>query len=274
MCSPPSKWCKLPGVAPVTDRLVTRGVSVRVRRAGTGAPLLFLHGGGGWPPWLPFFERLSQHYALTVPEHPGYGSSDDPSWLRSVPDLAMYYLDVLDHAGSSPVHLVGHSLGGWAAAELAVRNCARIASLTLIAPAGIRVKGIPAGDAFIWSREEAAYNLVHDPALAEELLKISPQGEEELDIELQNRLASVKFGWEPRLFNPDLEKWLHRITVPTHVVWGAEDRLLPTAWARLWAERVPGAAVSMIEACGHIPHLEKADPVADTVIAFLDRVRA
>jgi pimeloyl-ACP methyl ester carboxylesterase len=261
-------------VALVTDRLVIRGVSVRIWRAGTGAPLLFLHGGGGWPAWLQFFERLSQHYALTVPEHPGFGSSDDPHWLRSVPDLAMYYLDLLDHAYSSPVHLVGHSLGGWTAAEAAVRSSVRIASLTLLAPAGIRVKGIPPGDAFIWSREEAAHNLFHDPEFAEALLKMSPQNEEELDIELQNRLAAVKFGWEPRLFNPDLEKWLHRITVPTHVVWGVEDRLLPSAYARLWAERVPGAAVSMIEACGHVPQREKADLVADNVIAFLDRVRA
>ena len=117
MCSPPSKWCKLPGVAPVTDRLVTRGVSVRVRRAGTGAPLLFLHGGGGWPPWLPFFERLSQHYALTVPEHPGFGRRTirRAAQHRAGPGDVLSRL--LDERGSMTVHVVGHSLGGWAAAE-------------------------------------------------------------------------------------------------------------------------------------------------------------
>ena len=67
----------------------------------------------------------------------------------------------------------------------------------------------------------------------------------------RTKLAAVKFGWEPRWFNPDLEKWLHRITVPTHVVWGREDKILPSAYAKLWGERVPGAQVSMIEACGH-----------------------
>ena len=101
------------------DRLVTRGVSVRVQRSGTGAPILFLHGAGGWPAWLPFFDRLSQHYALSVPEHPCFGASDDPPWLRSVADLAMHYLDFLDQVYSSPVHVIGHSLGGWTAAEAA-----------------------------------------------------------------------------------------------------------------------------------------------------------
>ena len=107
-----------------------------MRRAGSGKAILFLHGAGGWPAWLPFFERLSQRFALTVPEHPGFGGSDDPQWLRDVPDLAMYYLDLLDSAFASPVHVIGHSLGGWTAAEAAVRNTRRIASLTLIAPAG------------------------------------------------------------------------------------------------------------------------------------------
>ncbi len=229
-------------MAEETDRLVTRGVSVRVRRAGTGLPLLFLHGAGGWPAWLPFFERLSRHYALTVPEHPCFGASDDPQWLRSVADLAMYYLDLLDQVYASPVHVIGHSLGGWTAAEAAVRNVNRIASLTLLAPAGVRVKGIPPGDNFIWSPEEGAHNRFHDQSFAEALLKAPQPNEEQLDIELQTKLAAVKFGWEPRWLNPDLEKWLHRITVPTQVVWGRDDKILPSAYAALWGERVPGRA--------------------------------
>ena len=101
------------------------------------------------------------------------------------------------------------------------------------------------------------------------MLKAPPPNEEQLDIELQTKLAAVKFGWEPRWLNPDLEKWLHRITVPTHVVWGREDKILPSAYAALWGERVPGAQVSMIEACGHSPHVERSDLIADKVLAFL-----
>ncbi|MGC1355256.1 MAG: alpha/beta fold hydrolase [Xanthobacteraceae bacterium] len=250
------------------DRLITRGASVRVQRAGAGAPLLFLHGAGGWPAWLPFFDRLSQRYALTVPEHPCFGGSDDPPWLRDIADLAMYYLDLLDQNFSVPVHVIGHSLGGWTAAEAALRNTGRIASLTLIAPAGIRVKGVPPGDIFIWSPEEFERNRFHDQSHVAAAPQV-PTSEEELDIALQTRLAAVKFGWEPRLFNPDLEKWLHRINVPTHIVWGREDRILPSVYAQLWSERVPKAKVTMVEACGHSPHVEHVDRVTEKVLAFL-----
>jgi pimeloyl-ACP methyl ester carboxylesterase len=192
-------------MTPEIETLITRGVSVRMRHAGSGAPVLFLHGAGGWPAWLPFFERLSQRFALTTPEHPCFGASDDPQWIRDVSDLAMYYLDVLEGAFSSPAHLIGHSLGGWIAAEAAIRNTSRIASLTLLAPAGIRVKGVPPGDNFIWSPEEAIRNRYYNQSFAEALLQAPPPDGAQLDIDLQNRVAAVKFGWEPRWFNPGLE---------------------------------------------------------------------
>jgi pimeloyl-ACP methyl ester carboxylesterase len=255
------------------ERLTIRGINVRALRGGAGAPVLFLHGAGGRPAWLPFFEKLSQRYEVLVPEHPGFGTSDNPSWIRHVRDLAMYYLDVLDSAYQKPVHLIGHSLGGWTAAELAVRNCTRLASLTLLAPAGIRVKGVPPGDNFIWSPEEAARNRFHNQALADAALKAPPPVDDQIDEQLQNQLAAVKFGWEPRWFDPDLEKWLHRITVPTHVLWGRDDKILPAVYAALWGERVSGAQVTMVDDCGHLPQVEKADAVADKVLSFLDRVR-
>jgi pimeloyl-ACP methyl ester carboxylesterase len=256
---------------PEPETLVTRGTRVRVRRAGSGRPLLFLHGAGGWPAWLPFFERLAQKFAVTVPEHPGFGGSDDPHWLRDMPDLAMYYLDLLENTFAAPVHVIGHSLGGWTTAEAAVRNTHHIASLTLIAPAGIRVKGIPPGDNFIWSPEEAIRNRYHAQRFAEALLQAPPPDEAQLDLDLQNRVAAVKFGWEPRWFNPGLEKWLHRIAVPTHVIWGAQDKILPSAYAALWGERIAGAQISMIEACGHSPHIEQCDLVTEKILAFLTR---
>jgi pimeloyl-ACP methyl ester carboxylesterase len=254
--------------------MVTRGVSVRALRGGTGAPVLFFHGAGGWPAWLPFFERLSQRTALPVAEHPCFGASDDPPWLRSVSDLAMYYLDVLDAHYPSPVHVIGHSLGGWVATEAAVRNTGRIKSLTLIAPAGIRVKGVPPGDTFIWSPEEGARNRYYDQKFADAIIDAPPPSEDKINETLQNQLAAVKFGWEPRWYNPDLEKWLHRIAVPTHVVWGRQDKVLPSAYAPLWGERVAGVQVSMIEECGHSPHIEHCDAVTEKVLAFLDRVPA
>jgi pimeloyl-ACP methyl ester carboxylesterase len=186
----------------------------------------------------------------------------------------MYYLDLLDQNFSAPVHVIGHSLGGWTATEAAVRNSSRLASLTLLAPAGIRIKGIPPGDNFIWSPEEGVRATFYDQDLAEARLKETPAGEADLDVDLQNKLAAVKFGWAPRWFNPNLAKWLHRITVPTQIIWGRDDGLLPSAYAKLWSEYVPGAKISIIEACGHSPHIEHSDRVADEVLGFLAGGRA
>src|ERR1700694_2838114 len=121
---------------PTESKHTVRDVSVRMLRGGSGPPVLFLHGANGLPQWLPFFERLAEECDVRVPEHPGYGASDNPAWMRNIGDLAMYYLDVLDGLGEGRVHLVGQSLGGWAAAEVAVRSCAHLASLTLVGAAG------------------------------------------------------------------------------------------------------------------------------------------
>jgi pimeloyl-ACP methyl ester carboxylesterase len=115
-------------------------VAIRLHRAGSGPKLLFLHGAGGVPQWLPFFDALADHYEVLVPEHPGFGSSDDPPWIQSMSDLAMFYLDLVEETGLDRIHLVGNSLGGWLAAEILIRDRSRFRSLTLLAPAGIRIK--------------------------------------------------------------------------------------------------------------------------------------
>jgi pimeloyl-ACP methyl ester carboxylesterase len=252
------------------SRHKVRDVSVRMLRGGSGPPLLFLHGANGFPKWLPFFEQLARQCDVLLPEHPGFGTSDNPSWMRNVGDLAMYYLDFLDGLGVGKVHIVGHSLGGWTAAELAVRNCAHVASLTLLAPAGIRVKGVPSGDVFIWAPDEAVRNVYYDQAIAERILAL-PLSDEDADIALTNRFASAKFGWEPRWYNPALERWLHRIGVPTLVLWGADDKLFPKDYAARWGERIPHATVEIIPQCGHVPVVEKADVTARHILNLVGR---
>ena len=101
--------------------LKVRDVAIKLHRAGRGPTVLFLHGAGGVPQWLPFFEALAERYELLVPEHPGFGGSDDPPWIHSMPDLAMFYLDLLEETGLDRIHLIGNSLGGWLAAEILIR---------------------------------------------------------------------------------------------------------------------------------------------------------
>jgi pimeloyl-ACP methyl ester carboxylesterase len=120
---------------PTTIEINISNCNINVFRAGRGSKILFLHGGGGAGAWVPFYDRLSDKYEVIVPEHPGFGRSDLPEWLDNVADLAKDFIKAL---GLSAIHLVGHSLGGWIAADLATRNTSVLKTLTLISPAGIQ----------------------------------------------------------------------------------------------------------------------------------------
>ena len=253
------------------SELKVRDVRVRLQRAGHGAPLLFLHGAGGVPQWLPFFDLLAERYEVWVPEHPGFGASDDPPWIRSIGDLALFYLELLEEAGLDRIHLIGNSLGGWLAAEILIRDRSRVRSLVQLAPAGIRAPGVPPGDNFIWGPEEAVRNLYHDQSFADRILQLQPD-QAQLDVMLKNRFSAAKFGWQPRWTNPDLEKWLHRIKLPAHVIWGDADKLMPPAYAPLWRDRLPDARLVIVNNCGHLPHVEQAPLVARHVRQFLEGV--
>jgi pimeloyl-ACP methyl ester carboxylesterase len=164
-----------------------RDVAIKLHRAGRGPTVLFLHGAGGVSQWLPFFDALSERYEVLVPEHPGFGGSDDPPWITSMSDLAMFYLDLVEEAGLDRIHLIGNSLGGRLAAEILIRDRSRFRSLVQLAPAGIRIKGVPCGDNFIWGPEEAVRNLYHDQSFADRILALTPS-EEQMDVML--RIAS------------------------------------------------------------------------------------
>src|SRR5262249_50373207 len=134
--------------------IAIRDCRIRLMRGGAGPALLFLHGGGGGGLWLPVMAQLAEKFGGLVPQHPGFGASHTPPWLDTIGDLANFYLDFLDQLGLSGVHLVGSSLGGWIAADPAVRNATRLASLTLIGAAGIHVKDVAQVDSFLSGEEQ------------------------------------------------------------------------------------------------------------------------
>ena len=242
-----------------------RDVNVRMLRGGSGPPLLFLHGANGLPVWLPVFDLLSKQFEVFVPEHPGFGTSDNPAWLRNIGDLAMYYLDFLDEFGPHEVHVVGQSLGGWAAAEAAVAKL--LADQDAVAAGARRHphQGPAERRQFHLGPGGSVRNLYHNQAIPDQILAMQPT-DEQADIMLTNRFATAKFGWEPRWYNPSLERWLHRITVPTLIMWGKEDKLFPSAYAARWGERIPGSRVEIVPECGHVPAVEKPEITAKEII--------
>jgi pimeloyl-ACP methyl ester carboxylesterase len=240
------------------------GCRTRLRRGGAGEPLVFLHGASGAPVILPFMEKLAARFDVLVPEHPGYGLSDEPEWLENIHDLAYFYLDFLRRLDLENVHLVGSSMGGWVALEMAVRDASRIASLVLVAPAGIASPEARPADIFLMPPEEMVRSLFHDPKLAEARLA-EPMTPEALDIALKNRHTTARLAWEPRLHDPHLPKWLHRIEVPVKIVWGAEDRILPVQISAELKRLMPKAEIHILRDCGHLPHAEKPGEFVDIV---------
>jgi pimeloyl-ACP methyl ester carboxylesterase len=257
---------------PSPRTLTVDGCALSYLRAGSGPPLLYLHGSNGVAAWQPWMERLAGSFDLIVPDHPGWGRSPLPDWLDDVHDLAYFYLDVLRELNLSGVNLVGHSLGGWIAAELAVRASAPLANLTLIAPAGLRAQGVTPFDIFIGTPEASTRAAYYDQKLVDALLA-QPPTDEQTDLMLRNRFATARVAWQPRLFDPNLHKWLHRVDVPTHLVWGANDGILPVALAKEWTTRIAGVRETILPACGHVPMIEASDAALSAIESFLKGTR-
>jgi len=257
----------------IEDFVDIRGARLHCRRAGRGETLVFLHGVQGLPGWTEALERLSQRFAVIAPDHPGFGRSACPDAIEDVGDLAFFYLDALAVLSDRPVHLVGHSLGGWIAMEMAIRSTARIMTLTLVGAAGIRVDGVARGDMFIGPAGELRRLLFASEEAAagwEALWQASPDLQEIYD---RNRHAAAKYTWQPRLYNPKLANWLHRIDVPTQLVWGESDHLIPAQHAAALAARIPGAETVMIPGAGHYLDIESPELCVQAISRFIERQR-
>jgi pimeloyl-ACP methyl ester carboxylesterase len=239
------------------ERVTVDGTEIRILRGGSGPPLVFLHGAGGHTGWMGFLEELSQRFEVFAPEHPGFGQSDDPPWLDGVGDLAYFYLDLLAALGLERVHLVGTSLGGWIAAELAVRNTSRLASLTLVGAVGITAGGEPIPDIFRMPVEENLRRYYADQQRATR--RLGDLGKADMEVVAKNRATVTRLAYRPRFHNPDLAKWLHRIDVPTLLLWGAQDGLVPPRFGEAYAALIPGSRLVVLPGAGHAPFDEQKD---------------
>ena len=263
-------------VAPTEEFLELPGGRVRLLRGGTGEPVLFLHPAGGAGAWLPFHAQLAEAgFEVIVPDHPGFGRSDDFPEVEAIDDLVYHYLAVLDGlglgirvgVGDARPHVVGASFGGWIAAELAVHSPHLIGSLTLLSAAGLRLPDDPPADVFLMPPATLAAALFHDPAAS------APAGQPaDLDAIIaayRESTALARFAWAPFLSDPKLERRLGRITAPTLVVAPAGDRLIPVAHARRYAELIGGAVYAEVAQCGHAMHVERPAEFAALVASFL-----
>ena len=242
------------------------GASVEMKRAGAGRPMLVLHGSGGSPRFLPAMQKLAEQFEVFIPQAPGFGGTQAPDWLESIADLANFYLEFLDQFDLREVHLVGLSLGGWTAAELAVRNAGRLASLTLMDAPGIKAPGIEPRDHTLAGEEQSTRDTYFDPKLAEDARARAASGN--AAVTQANRRLVARLAGQHRYHDPQLQRWLARIRIPTHVIWGVDDRILPPIYGQTWAKAIAGARLTLVPRCGHLPIQEQPDIFAAKVAEF------
>jgi pimeloyl-ACP methyl ester carboxylesterase len=252
---------------------------------GNGDPLLYLHGFADVhsvkQTWLPFHEQLARRMRLIAPAHPGCAQTDENKDIDTIEDVVFHYLEVLDALRLSQFDLVGSCVGGWIAAEIAVRHPERVRKLVLIGATGLFVEGALIGDIFMMAQPERGFsyaglrNMLFAGQSQPLAMELFPDGMGELEDELR-RYQMLRFGSRigfkpPYFYNRSLRNRLHRTTSPTLVIWGEQDNMVPRAHGETYASLIPRAGeLKVIAGAGHSVHVEQPEVTARLVLDFLN----
>jgi len=256
------------------ERIAVAGISVEAWVAGAGPPLLFLHGGDYVAQNRACLDRLAQHFRVVMPRPPGFGNTPRPPWFRTVGDIAYLCLDLLDRLDLGDATLVGSSFGGWVALETAARSTARLGRLVLIDSLGLKFGGREErdiADIYALPADEVLRRTFTDPARF--VPDYAPLDEAEAQAIARDREATALYGWKPYMHNPALAHWLHRVTLPSLVLWGDKDGIVEPAYGEKLGAVLPAARFETIAGAAHYPQIEQPDAVADHIARFAQENR-
>jgi pimeloyl-ACP methyl ester carboxylesterase len=252
-----------------THHLTVNGigpVEVTVAQRGTGRDFLLLHGGAG-PQSVDLIADLlaAGNAHVITPMHPGFGGTPRPEALSSIAGIAAVYLNLLDELDAHDVTVVGNSVGGWIAAEMAVTGSPRISGLVLVDAVGIEVSGHPVVDFFSLDLGQVAELSYHDPAK----FRIDPTAMPPAQREIMagNRAALAAYAGTA-MADPTLRDRVGVITLPTLVLWGDSDRIVVPEYGRVWAAAIPSARFQLLSDTGHVPQIETPEQVLEAISAF------
>jgi pimeloyl-ACP methyl ester carboxylesterase len=220
--------------------------------------------------WLPFHAAWSKRFTVYAPMHPGFGQSGGFDEIDTIEDMAFHYVELFDALGLGEVILGGVSLGGWIAAEFAVRWPERVKKLWLSATPGLWVDEQPLPDLFrdMANPDRLREMLFHDPDgyMAKMILVDNPDDERRVAAFMAMTVLA-RLTWE-RPYDPNLARRLHRIQCPTLLLWGANDRLVPPAYGEAYRRHLPQSEMRLIPNCGHLAMFEKEAEFVEAVMAF------
>lgn len=239
--------------------LDVRGLPLVAREAGSGAPLLYVHDELSTG-WNPFLDALAARFHVVAPELPGFGDTALPDWVETIDDTAYLVADIVDVVGKGePVAIVGSSLGGWLALEAALRG-ANVGRIAAVGSPGALILGDPPTDYFFMTPEERIELLFNDPSAVPEINE---------DHSVRNQAMTARLVWQPRYVSPKLGHRIHRITAPTTIVWGADDRFLSRAHGQALVDGMPDATLAAVADAGHFAALDRPAATAKIILDFM-----
>jgi pimeloyl-ACP methyl ester carboxylesterase len=245
---------------------------LQVVKGGQGKPLLVFHGELGNPGWLRWHAALARKHTLWIPLHPGFGSSPITDWIMDMRDLACFYARFIREQGLAPTDVIGFSLGGWLAAEMAVNDARQFSRMVLVGPAGVRPPEGEIMDMFTVTARgylnRNVLNLQDTPEFAS--LFGGEQTPEQFEAWEDARAETARLAWKPYMFNMSLPKLLEGISgLPTLLIWGKQDPVVPVSAGEVYRRCVAGAKLVSFDKCGHMPEIEKPDEFISEVECFL-----
>ena len=259
-------------LASVTETTMrVAGTDLVLVRGGAGRPLLMLHDELGYPGWMTWNEALAQGRELLIPLQPGFGQTPGLDWVRSYRDLGGFYARVLRELDLVPIDVMGFSAGGFIAAEMAASDPHIFSRMILVAPMGLKPTAGEIFDFLAVTIRSCLLQTVADPEAAE-FGKIYG-GEltaEQFELFEDARSETARLGWEPFMHNPSLGHLLEGVTdLPTLLVWGQEDAVVPWGCIEAYQKALPHAQVAKIPGVGHRPEIEHPAAFTQVVQAFL-----
>ena len=249
------------------------GGSVLMYKGGTGRPVLVLHEELGHPGWLAWHADVAQDHQLLIPVHPGFGVLPRIDWISGVRDLAGFYSRMLRDLALGPVDVIGFSLGGWIAAEMAAADAGQFDRMVLVAPTGLRPPEGEIMDLFVVTARNYLNASVRDPAATPEFQSLygGEETAEQFEAWEDARAEASRLAWKPYMHNPSLGPLLEGVDgLPTLVIWGRDDAIVPLAAGHLYNKSISGSELAVIDDCGHRPEIEQTSRFLSQLRGFLE----
>lgn len=259
----------------VEEKVRVGETELSVLKGGQGNPLLYLHGELGFEGWCKWHEALAQKRTLIVPLHPGFGRSQAAEWIMDMRDLAAFYARFVREQNLAPVDVVGFSLGGWIAAEMAVANCRQFKKMVLTGAVGLRPPTGEIMDMYTVTARRYLGRNVHNAESTPEFATLFGGGPRQTPQQWEAwedaRAAAARIAWKPYMFTQSMPHLLENVVgLPTLIVWGKQDEVVPLCVAQLYHEKIAGSRLLTFDDCGHMPAIEKSAEFVKAVEEFVD----